>query len=223
MTMMSDRRPILLANARIVDPSRDLDIIGDLLIADGVVREAKKGIGAAGVPEGTDVIDCRGKLVAPGLVDMPSNFVDYAIDFSGDGRADIWSNVPDVLASTANYLRKWKWNPTLPWGFEVLVPDGFDYMFLSSRSIRPMPRITTMRCSPSPTRHRTIAADLSSTWLLPMSLTTCGLDQLSTAKRSRAVIQSTFPTALCRCYRSGYRTTSARCVQMKTARRLQSG
>ena len=59
---------------------------------------------------------------------MPSNFVDYAIDFSGDGRADIWGNVPDVLASTANYLRKWKWNPALPWGFEVLVPDGFDYM-----------------------------------------------------------------------------------------------
>ena len=59
---------------------------------------------------------------------MPSNFVDYAIDFSGDGRADIWGNVPDVLASTANYLRKWKWNPTLPWGFEVLVPNGFDYM-----------------------------------------------------------------------------------------------
>jgi lytic murein transglycosylase len=59
---------------------------------------------------------------------MPSNFVDYAIDFSGDGRADIWGSVPDVLASTANYLRKWKWNSTLPWGFEILVPDGFDYM-----------------------------------------------------------------------------------------------
>src|SRR5690348_6027155 len=71
MTMMlSDRRPILLANARIVDPSRDLDLVGDLLIADGVIREAKKGIGAAGVPEGTDVIDCRGKLIAPGLIDM---------------------------------------------------------------------------------------------------------------------------------------------------------
>ncbi|MBI2714565.1 MAG: dihydroorotase [Rhizobiales bacterium] len=68
--MLSDRRPILFANARIVDPSRDLDIVGDLLIADGVIREAKKGIGAAGVPEGTDVIDCRGKLIAPGLVDM---------------------------------------------------------------------------------------------------------------------------------------------------------
>jgi len=59
---------------------------------------------------------------------MPSNFIDYAIDFSGDGRADIWSNVPDVLASTANYLHKWKWNAALPWGFEVIVPAGFDYM-----------------------------------------------------------------------------------------------
>ncbi len=68
--MLLDRRPILLANAHIVDPSRDLDITGDVLIADGVIREAKKGIGAAGVPEGTDVIDCRGRLVAPGLIDM---------------------------------------------------------------------------------------------------------------------------------------------------------
>lgn len=59
---------------------------------------------------------------------MPSNYVDYAVDFSGDRRADIWSNVPDVLASTANYLRKWKWNASLPWGFEALVPQGFDYM-----------------------------------------------------------------------------------------------
>jgi dihydroorotase len=70
MMMLSDRRPILLANARIIDPSRDLDISGDLLIADGVIREAKRGIGAAGVPEGTEVIDCRGRVVAPGLVDM---------------------------------------------------------------------------------------------------------------------------------------------------------
>jgi dihydroorotase len=68
--MLSDRRPILLANARIIDPSRDFDIQGDLLIADGQVREAKRGIGAAGVPEGTEVIECRGKIVAPGLIDM---------------------------------------------------------------------------------------------------------------------------------------------------------
>jgi len=65
-----DRRPILLANARIMDPSRDLDFPGDILITDGVIREAKRGIGAAGVPEGTEVIECRGHIVAPGLIDM---------------------------------------------------------------------------------------------------------------------------------------------------------
>src|SRR3954462_13525080 len=68
--MLSDRRPILLANPRIVDPSRDLELQVDLLIADGVIREAKRGIHAAGAQEGTEVIDCDGKLVAPGLVDM---------------------------------------------------------------------------------------------------------------------------------------------------------
>src|SRR4030081_1459579 len=68
--MLSDRRPILLTNARIIDPSRDMDMAGDLLIADGVIREAKRGIGAAGVPEGTEIVDCRGKVVAPGLIDM---------------------------------------------------------------------------------------------------------------------------------------------------------
>src|SRR5438477_13182830 len=68
--MLMDRRPILLANAHIMDPSRNLDIEGDLLIADGVIREAKRGIGAAGVPEATEVIDCKGKVVAPGLIDM---------------------------------------------------------------------------------------------------------------------------------------------------------
>lgn len=70
MRMLSDRRPILLANARIVDPSRDLDFPGDLLIADGVIRDARRGIGAAGVPEGTEVVDCKGRVVAPGLIDM---------------------------------------------------------------------------------------------------------------------------------------------------------
>jgi dihydroorotase len=68
--VLADRRPILLTNARIIDPSRGLDLEGDLLIADGVVRDAKRGIGAAGVPEGTEVVDCRGKVAAPGLIDM---------------------------------------------------------------------------------------------------------------------------------------------------------
>ena len=68
--ILSDRRPILLHNARIVDPSCDLDIVGYLLIADGVIKEVKKGSAPSSLPEGADEIDCRGKLIAPGLVDM---------------------------------------------------------------------------------------------------------------------------------------------------------
>jgi len=59
---------------------------------------------------------------------MPSNVVDYAIDFSGDGKSDIWGNVPDVLGSTGNYLYKQHWQHGLAWGFEVVVPPGFDMM-----------------------------------------------------------------------------------------------
>src|SRR2546430_17573272 len=68
--MLADPRPILLANARIVDPSRDLDEPGDVLIADGVIRDARRGIRASGVPAGTQTIDCRDRVVAPGLGDM---------------------------------------------------------------------------------------------------------------------------------------------------------
>lgn len=68
--MPIDRRPLLLANARLIDPSRDLDDIGDVLIVDGMIRDARRGISAAGVPAGTDIVNCAGKVVAPGLIDM---------------------------------------------------------------------------------------------------------------------------------------------------------
>src|SRR5213595_1460260 len=68
--MLTDRRPILLANARVVDPSREFDGPGDVLIADGTIRDSRRGIGTAGVPEGTDIVNCAGKIVAPGLIDI---------------------------------------------------------------------------------------------------------------------------------------------------------
>ncbi len=58
---------------------------------------------------------------------MPSNFDTLAVDFSADGRKDIWGTVPDVLASIANYLKHWGWKPGAGWGHEVIVPQGFDY------------------------------------------------------------------------------------------------
>jgi lytic murein transglycosylase len=58
---------------------------------------------------------------------MPSSFMKYAVDGNRDGRRDIWTSVPDALASTANYLRLQGWQPGLPWGFEVELPEGFDF------------------------------------------------------------------------------------------------
>lgn len=58
---------------------------------------------------------------------MPSSFLKYALDHDGDGRRDIWTNAPDAIGSTANYLRQHGWQPGLPWGVEVTLPDGYDF------------------------------------------------------------------------------------------------
>lgn len=55
---------------------------------------------------------------------MPTKFLELAVDFDGDGRKDIWTSVPDTLASIANYLRQSGWVPGRDWGFEANVPDN---------------------------------------------------------------------------------------------------
>ena len=57
---------------------------------------------------------------------IPSSFMRWAVDFSGDGKRDLWTSVPDVLASIANYLKEHGWQRGQPWGFEVIVPPQFD-------------------------------------------------------------------------------------------------
>ncbi len=66
---------------------------------------------------------------------MPTSYLEYAVDFTGDGRRDIWSDDPtDALASTAAYLKSFGWTTGQPWGVEVKIPDGFNYT-LAKRSI----------------------------------------------------------------------------------------
>ncbi len=58
---------------------------------------------------------------------IPTSFLEYAVDFTGDGHRDIWSDDPsDALASTANYMKRAGWVQGLPWGMEVILPAGFD-------------------------------------------------------------------------------------------------
>ncbi|MFC3608645.1 lytic murein transglycosylase [Stutzerimonas tarimensis] len=66
---------------------------------------------------------------------IPTTYQDYAVDFDGNGRRDIWGSEADALASAAHYLQRSGWQSGQPWGFEVRVPSGFDYA-LADPSIR---------------------------------------------------------------------------------------
>jgi lytic murein transglycosylase len=55
---------------------------------------------------------------------LPTSFLKHAVDFDGDGRADIWNSQADTLASIANYLVDYGWVKGRDWGFEVTVPDA---------------------------------------------------------------------------------------------------
>jgi lytic murein transglycosylase len=59
---------------------------------------------------------------------MPTTFKRYAVDFDGDGHRDVVDSVPDVIASTANNLKTDGWVPGETWGYEVVLPQNFDYM-----------------------------------------------------------------------------------------------
>ncbi len=58
---------------------------------------------------------------------MPTAFKRYAVDFDGDGRRDILDSMPDLIASTANNLKKNGWHNGETWGYEVVVPATFNF------------------------------------------------------------------------------------------------
>lgn len=70
---------------------------------------------------------------------MPSSWAKLAVDFDGDGKRNIWSKDPaDALASTAAYLAKAGWKKGAPWGREVRLPKGFDYLLAGPRTQKPL-------------------------------------------------------------------------------------
>lgn len=58
---------------------------------------------------------------------IPTTYLSHAVDFDSDGRRDIWDSTADALASAAHYLQASGWRRGQPWGFEVRLPQGFDY------------------------------------------------------------------------------------------------
>jgi peptidoglycan lytic transglycosylase B len=59
---------------------------------------------------------------------MPTAFKRYAVDFDGDGRRDVVGSPADVIASTANHLKMVGWTAGETWGYEVMLPQNFNFM-----------------------------------------------------------------------------------------------
>jgi lytic murein transglycosylase len=73
---------------------------------------------------------------------LPSTYLRLATDGDGDGKADIWTNDADTLASIAAYLREAGWKPGTPWGVAAMLPSDFDRAAVRSPLVSPRcPRV----------------------------------------------------------------------------------
>ncbi len=69
---------------------------------------------------------------------IPTAFLEHAVDYDGDGRRDPHRSLADALASSAQYLRDLGYTPGQDWGYEVSVPEGFDYALAGREQLRPL-------------------------------------------------------------------------------------
>jgi lytic murein transglycosylase len=69
---------------------------------------------------------------------MPTAYRRFAVDADGDGRRDVVESVPDLVASTANFLKREGWQSGQSWGYEVVVPKGFDFMLADRTQMKTM-------------------------------------------------------------------------------------
>ncbi|MBN9363390.1 MULTISPECIES: lytic murein transglycosylase [unclassified Devosia] len=68
----------------------------------------------------------------------PSNVLKYGTDGDGDGAVDLQNSLADALATSAVYIIGLGYKPGLDWGYEVDVPDGFDYLLATRDQLRPI-------------------------------------------------------------------------------------
>ncbi len=69
---------------------------------------------------------------------IPTTYQAYAVDATEDGKRDIWQNIDDALGSTGHYLSVSGWVTGIPWGVQVILPEGFDYAQASISNRQPI-------------------------------------------------------------------------------------
>ena len=84
-------RDLLLKGGRIVDPSQGMDAVGDVLIRDGVIESCGSAIA---IPDGAEVVECAGLVVAPG-------FIDVHVHLREPGREDVETVATGAHAAVA--------------------------------------------------------------------------------------------------------------------------
>jgi len=67
---------------------------------------------------------------------MPSSFLDYAIDYNGNQKTNIWEEPEDVFASIANFLSKKGWDSKFTWGREVKIPTDLDKKLIGKETTK---------------------------------------------------------------------------------------
>jgi membrane-bound lytic murein transglycosylase B len=67
---------------------------------------------------------------------MPSSFLNFAVDFDGDGRKNLWDSNEDIFGSAANYLARSGWNGDQTWGRRINLPEAFDLSLIDYKKVR---------------------------------------------------------------------------------------
>ncbi|WP_043354804.1 lytic murein transglycosylase [Methylobacterium sp. B1] len=99
---------------------------------------------------------------------MPSVYQREAVDFDGDGRRDIWTSVPDALASTAHYLITHGWKPGAGWGAEAALPENFDAALADETTVRTIAAWRALGVKPA--RDRAMPDEAAATLILPAGI-----------------------------------------------------
>ena len=92
-----------------------------------------------GSEEGLPLRDVTGSYAgAMGLGQfIPSSYREYAVDMDGDGRRDLWSSMPDVIGSVANYLHRHRWQFGQPVTYAADVAEDANMDRVSRRNFKP--------------------------------------------------------------------------------------
>lgn len=97
---------------------------------------------------------------------LPSSYYKYAVDYDGDGHKNIWTSVPDVLASIANFMAKNGWQANQPWSIEVKVPDNIDPALVSLKMTKTLAEWAQLGVLPTQTQN-TLSSDTPASLIMP--------------------------------------------------------